>query len=70
MDEVRIESDFGTIIVGKLIEHYLKKRLGCDIDVDLKALNMKYVDEKVYFTLNLKGEATKTQILKMLQEGK
>ena len=63
-DELRIESKFLRMIVSKLIVHFIKKKVGKDIDLKVEKLYLKSSDDDkdVMFNLQIRGQIGKNNL--------
>ena len=63
-DELRIESRFLRMIVSKLIVHFIKKKVGKDIDLKVEKLYLKSSDDDkdVMFNLQIRGQIGKNNL--------
>lgn len=67
MDEVNIVSGFTKGVISKLIRLVLRKKTGCDINVQLNGLNVIVNDGRTRVHLDLDAELEKDQLLKLLK---
>lgn len=68
MDEMRIQSRFLTMIISKIINVILKKKLGYRIDCRLNQIHTTVTDGKIHLHLDLDGELEKEELMKILKD--
>lgn len=67
MDELRIVSGFTRGLISKLIRMTLRKKVGCDADIQLHAMDVTVIDGKTHIHLDLDAELEKEELLKLLK---
>ncbi len=66
MDEMKIESKFTAGIVSKLVERFVHKKFGYDVDVELNKFRTTIIDGKTHLHLDLDIELEKDELDKLL----
>lgn len=67
MDEVRIESGFTKMILSKILKTVLKKKLGCDVTVELNEFKATIKDGKAHIHVSADGEIDNGDLAKLLK---
>ena len=67
MDEVRIESGFTKMILSKILKTVLKKKLGCDVTVELNEFKATIKDGKAHIHVSADGEIDNGDLTKLLK---
>lgn len=67
MDEVRIESGFTKMILSKILKTVLKKKLGCDVTVELNEFKVIIKDGKAHIHVSADGEIDNGDLTKLLK---
>lgn len=67
MDEMRITSKFLTGAISKLLERTLRKKLECNVDIQLNEIRVTCEDGKVHAHLDLDCGAEKEEFAKILK---
>lgn len=68
MDELRIKTNFMKGMICRLIRFTVKKSLGCDVDLDLKDLNVVSDGDKIHIQLNAEAVVEADDVEKILKE--
>lgn len=69
MDIMFIESKFMTGLIGKLIEKSIKKKVGSNVDIDLKQIGFKTLENDVIRAqLNISVDISKDDLSKLIDE--
>lgn len=68
MDTVNIVSEFTRKIFSRLAESFLRKKLGCEIGVQLKELSITICDSKAQIHLDADAELEKEEIIRLLKQ--
>lgn len=68
MDELKLKlsTRFMKGIVSKLIAKAVYKKVGCNVDIQLKEITVEAIDGKVYLHLDVDAETTKEDFKKIL----
>lgn len=64
---MKIVSGFTKGIVSKLIKMFMRKKTGCNINIQLNSMNATVVDGKTHVHLDLDAELEKEELLKLLK---
>lgn len=64
---MKIQSKFMTGLVSKLVSRAIRRKLGCDADIQLNELRTTVIDGKTHVHLDLDAELTKEELTKLLQ---
>ena len=67
MDEVKIVSGFTKGLISKLLRTVLRKKTGCDVNLQLNDFNITISDGKTRVHLDLDAELEKDEIIKLLK---
>lgn len=67
MDEMNIVSKFTTALVSKIAKMIIKKKLGVDMDIWLKAMKVTVDDGKTHAHLDVDVEISKEELKKLLK---
>ena len=67
MDEVRIESGFTKMILSRILRTVLKKKLGCDVTVELNEFKATIKDGKAHIHVSADGEMNNGDLTKLLK---
>lgn len=67
MDEMKIVSGFTRGIISKLIMVALRKKIGCDIDIQLNNIKASVVDGKTHIHVDVDAELEKEELVKILK---
>lgn len=67
MDELKIESVLMTKIVSKVISVALKKKIGCDTNIQLNSINVTVSEGKTNVHLDANMSIEKEELLKLLK---
>lgn len=67
MDEMKIVSGFTTALLSKLVRFTLRKKLGCDVDIRLNAVEATIKDGKTTLHLDVNAEMEKAELTKILK---
>lgn len=68
MDELRIKTNFMKGMICRLIRFTVKKSLGCDVDIDLKDLNVVSDGDKIHIQLNAEAVVEADDVERILKE--
>lgn len=69
MDIMFIESKFMTGLIGKIIEKSIKKKVGSNVDIDLKHIGFKTLENDVIRAqLNISLDISKEDLSKLIDE--
>ena len=68
MDELSIVSNFTKGIVSKLLQKIIKKKLDCEIKLDLNDLQVTIVEGKTRIHLDVTADLSKEELLKLLKK--
>lgn len=69
MDIMNIESNFMTGLIGKIIEKSIKKKVGSNVDVDLKQIGFKTLENDIIRAqLNISVDISKDDLSKLIDE--
>lgn len=68
MDELRIKTNFMKGMICRLIRFTVKKSLDCDVDLDLKDLNVVSDGEQIHIQLNAEAVLKAEDVKKLLKE--
>lgn len=64
---MKVSSKFVTGIVSKLISKTVHKKFGHKIDIKINEVTVKVIDEKTYVHLDVDGQLSKDELLKILK---
>lgn len=67
MDEMNIVSEFTTSIISKIIKRQLRKKLGCDISIQLNEMRVSVIDGKALVHLDATAQIEKDELVKALK---
>jgi len=67
MDEMKIESKFTTGIVSKLIGMAVRKKLGCNLEIQLNTVRTTVIDGKTHVHLDVDAELSKEELNRLLK---
>lgn len=67
MDEVKIVSGFTKGLISKLLRTVLRKKTGCDVNLQLNDFNIAISDGKTHVHLDLDAELEKDELIKLLK---
>lgn len=67
MDEMKIKSKFTTGLVSKIVERIVRKKLGCNVDIQLNEFRTTVIDEKTHMHLDVDLELNKYELNKLLE---
>lgn len=67
MDEMNIMSAFTTSIISKIIKRQLRKKLGCDISIQLNEMRVSVIDGKALVHLDANAQIEKDELVKALK---
>lgn len=68
MDEIRIESGIVGNVVSKLLEKWLRKKLGAGVGIRLNKLYIKFEGGKAYAHLDADAELEQEDVLEILKK--
>lgn len=68
MDEMKIVSKFTTNMISKLVRVVLRKKFGCDIDIQLNEIKTTIADNKTHIHLDVDAELEKEELMKLLKK--
>lgn len=68
MDEMNIISKFMTNILSKIITKVVKKKLGYNIELNLKSIKATVVDDKVQLSLDIDAEMNKQDFMHAIKD--
>ena len=68
MDELSIVSNFTKGIVSKLLQKIIKKKLDCEMKLDLNDLQVTIVEGKTRIHLDVTVDLSKEELLKLLKK--
>lgn len=66
MDEMKISSKFMRNLIAKLVKKTVKKKVGCDVDVQLNELTATVTDGTTHVHLSVDAELNKDELTKIL----
>ena len=66
MDEMKISSKFMRNLIAKLVKKTVKKKVGCDVDVQLNELAATVTDGTTHVHLSVDAELNKDELTKIL----
>ncbi len=67
MDEMKIESNFTTGLVSKLVEMVVHKKFGYDVDVTLNKFRTTVIEEKTHIHLDIELDLSKEELNKLMK---
>ncbi len=67
MDEMKIESNFTTGLVSKLVEMIVRKKFGYDVDVTLNKFRTTVIEEKTHIHLDIELDLSKEELNKLMK---
>ncbi len=67
MDEMKIESNFTTGLVSKLVEMVVRKKFGYDVDVTLNKFRTTVIEEKTHIHLDIELDLNKEELNKLMK---
>lgn len=68
MDEIRIEKGFAGNILSNFLEAKLRKKTGCEMDIQLNELHITFSDGQAHIHLDADAEVEKEMLLRLLKE--
>ena len=68
MDEMRIGTIFMRTLIGKIIRKALKKKIGIDIELELKEVSISFDGGKARVHLNADAEMNKDELTKIIKK--
>lgn len=68
MDTVNIASEFTRKVFSRMAEGFLRRKLGCEIGVQLNGLNITICDGKAQIHLDADAELEKEEIIRLLKQ--
>lgn len=67
MDELNIMSGFTKTILSKLAKMFVKKKFGCNADIQINKFQAAIADDKAMVHLDLDAELSKEELTKLLK---
>lgn len=67
MDEVKIGNGFTSSVISKIIKGKIRKKLGCDVEIQINEINATITDEKAHIHFNADAELDKSELKKILK---
>ncbi len=68
MDEMKIESKFTTAIIGKILKHVVKKKLGHEVEVVLNRFSITITDDVAHLHVEADAMMDKHDFSKMIED--
>lgn len=68
MDEMKIQSAFTKNLIAKFVKSVLKKKLSCEIDLQLNGLTATITDGTAHVHLDVDAELKKEELLRILKK--
>lgn len=68
MDELSIVSSFTKGIISKLLQKIIKKKLDCEMKLELNDLQVAIMEGKTRVHLDLTADLSKEELLKLLKK--
>ena len=67
MDEMNIVSKFTTVMISKIANKALRKKLGYDVNIQLNEIKASIADGKTHVHVDVDAELSKEELLKILK---
>lgn len=67
MDELKIGSKFMKSLISKLAKLAIRKKTGCNVDIQINDVHADMSDEKAHIHLDIDAELSKYELTKILK---